>query len=185
MLELGGEGVRPGAAEEAALLVTPAADGVDHAVDDLAQRRLAARTLERATEVLLGQDVGGVEAPAGRHLDPELLEGDRSVSEVGDAGVAPLPGDLVVGMHALGCEMAADADPHALGCDGHSGRSPLLRSASRWRRERWTTRCGGPPPPGPKMLNNYSTVVPPMSTVGPQRRCRSAGVREDSHRALR
>ena len=34
----------------------------------------------------------------GRHLDAELLEGDRAVPVVGDAGVAALPVDLVVGM---------------------------------------------------------------------------------------
>ena len=34
----------------------------------------------------------------GRELDPELLEGDRSVTEVRDAGVAPLPVHLVVGV---------------------------------------------------------------------------------------
>ena len=37
----------------------------------------------------------------GRELDAELLEGDRAVAEVGDAGVAPLPRHLVVGVDAL------------------------------------------------------------------------------------
>ena len=34
----------------------------------------------------------------GGELHVELLEGDRAVAEVGDAGVAPLPRDLVVGV---------------------------------------------------------------------------------------
>ena len=35
-----------------------------------------------------------------RELDVELLEGDRAVPVVRDAGVAPLPHDLVVGVDA-------------------------------------------------------------------------------------
>jgi hypothetical protein len=41
------------------------------------------------------------------HLDVELLEGHRAVAEVRDARVAPLPGDLVVGMTIVGGEVAA------------------------------------------------------------------------------
>ena len=55
------------------------------------QRRLPLGRAERAPEVLLGDDVGGVERPADGELDAELLEGDRAVAVVGDAGVAPLP----------------------------------------------------------------------------------------------
>ena len=52
-------------------------------------------------------------------LDAELLEGDRAVAVVGDAGVAPLPLDLVVGVDALGGEVPADADAGLLGRHGH------------------------------------------------------------------
>ena len=86
--------------DEVAVLDAPRGDRVDHAVDDLAQRRLALGRAEGAAEVLLGDDVGGVQRPRRRELDAELLEGDRAVLEVGDAGVAPLPGDLVVGVDA-------------------------------------------------------------------------------------
>ena len=49
----------------------------------------------------------------------ELLKGDRAVLVVGDAGVSPLPRDLVVGVHALGGEVAGDADAGLLGGHGH------------------------------------------------------------------
>ena len=87
--------------DEVAVLHAPLGDRVDDPVDDLAQRRLALGRPERPAEVLLGEDVRRVHAPGGGHLDAELLEGDRAGPVVGDARVAPLPGDLVVGMRTL------------------------------------------------------------------------------------
>src|SRR5438552_11430190 len=66
-----------------------------------------------AAEVLLGDDVRGVQRPADGELDLALLEGHRAVPVVRDAGVAPLPRELVVGMDPLGGEVAADADAGA------------------------------------------------------------------------
>ena len=77
-------------------------------------------------EVLLRQDVGGVHAPGLGHLDAQLLEGHRAVAVVGDAGVTAFPAHLVVGVDALGGEVAADADLGSLGGDGH-GAGVLLR----------------------------------------------------------
>src|SRR5262245_63575093 len=54
------------------------------------------RRSERPPEVLLGDDVGGVLRPPGRELHVRLLEGDRPVLPVGDAGVPALPHHLVV-----------------------------------------------------------------------------------------
>src|SRR6185436_11010674 len=68
--------------DEVSAIDTPPGDGVGDAVDHLAQRGFALRGSERATEVLLGDDVGGVEGPADRELDAELLEGDRAVFPV-------------------------------------------------------------------------------------------------------
>ena len=68
--------------DEVAALPAPRRDRVDDPVDDLAQRRLPLRRAERAPEVLLGDDVGGVDRPGHRELDAELLEGDRAVLPV-------------------------------------------------------------------------------------------------------
>ena len=99
---------------EVAALDAPRGDGVGDPVDHLAQRRLALGRAERAAEVLLGDDVGGVQRPVGGELDAELLEGDRAVLPVGDPRVAALPHDLVVGMHARRGEVAADPDGEAI-----------------------------------------------------------------------
>ena len=91
VLELGVVGVGLGLVDEVAALEAPLGDRVGDPVDHLAQRRLALLGAGGAAEVLLGDDVGGVERPGGGELDVELLEGDRAVPEVGDPGVAPLP----------------------------------------------------------------------------------------------
>ena len=62
--------------DEVAVLHAPLADRVDDPVDDLAQRRLPLRGAEGPAEVLLGEDVRGVDAPGRGHLHAELLEGD-------------------------------------------------------------------------------------------------------------
>jgi hypothetical protein len=114
VLELSVERLGLGGVEEVAALDAPPGDGVDDPVGDLLERRLPLRCAERAPEVLLGDDVGGVDRPVRRDLDAELLEGDRPVLPVGDAGVAPVPGDLVVGVDAGGREVPADADARLL-----------------------------------------------------------------------
>ena len=96
---------------------------------------------ERAPEVLLGQDVGGVEAPAGRNLHSELLEGDRPGGVIGDPGVPPLPLHGVVGVLIRSGELPVDADARPLGGDSHCHVPPrrvvvphnLLWSAGRER----------------------------------------------------
>jgi hypothetical protein len=110
VFELVGEGPGLLGVVEVAVLQAPFGDGVDHPVDDLAERGLALVGPRSAPEVLLGQDVGGVQGPGGGDLDGELLEGHGAVSVVGDARVAPLPDDLVVGMDPIGGEVTPDAD---------------------------------------------------------------------------
>jgi hypothetical protein len=137
VLELGAEGLGLALVDEVAALGAPLGDGVDHPVDDLLERRLALGGAGGAPEVLLGDDVGGVDRPGGGELDPELLEGDRAVLVVGDATVSSLPLDLVVGVHALGGEVAADADAgllrgkcHAM-CSSRGGWWPALLAEVR------------------------------------------------------
>ena len=120
VLQLGPEGLRLLVVDEVAVLDAPGGDGVDHPVGDLAQRPLALVGARGAPEVLLGQDVGGVQAPALGDLDIQLLEGDRPVPIVGDPRVTSLPDDLVIGMDLGRGEVAADADTGALWGDGHS-----------------------------------------------------------------
>ncbi len=76
VLELGVEGVGLVVVDEVAALDAPLGDGVGDAVDDLAQRRLPLGRARGAPEVLLGDDVGGVQRPGRGELDTELLEGD-------------------------------------------------------------------------------------------------------------
>ena len=114
--------------DEVAVLDPPRRQRVGHPVGHLAQRPLALVGAEGPPEVLLRQDVGGVHAPGLGHLDAELLEGHRAVPEVRDAGVAPLPAHLVVGVHAFGGEVAADADLGSLGGDGHGAGVLLVGS---------------------------------------------------------
>ena len=84
--------------DEVAVADAPVGDRVGDAVDDLAQRRLPLGRAERAAEVLLGDDVRGVQRPRRRELDVGLEEGVAAVLEVRDARVAPLPLDGVVGV---------------------------------------------------------------------------------------
>ena len=68
--------------DEVAAVDAPLRDRVDDAVDDLLQRRLPLGRADRAPEVLLGDDVRGVERPGRRELDVELFEGDRAVCQL-------------------------------------------------------------------------------------------------------
>ena len=96
--------------DEVATLAAPHGDGVRHPIGYLLEGPLALGKTQRAPEVLLGEDVGGIDAPCGGHLHAELFECHLTSSPVGDAGVATLPDHRVVRMHSCGGEMTADAD---------------------------------------------------------------------------
>ncbi len=119
VLELVTEDLRLVVLGEVAVLDPPRRDGVDHPVGHLAQRELAFGGVGGPPEVLLGQDVGGIEAPTLRHLDVQLLEGHVAVPVVGDPGIAAFPDDLVIGVDTLGREVTPDSDTDALGGNGH------------------------------------------------------------------
>ena len=141
VLELGVVGVGLVLVDEVAALEAPLGDRVGDAVDHLAQRRLALGGAGGAAEVLLGDDVGGVQRPRGGELHAELLEGDRPVPEVGDPRVAVLPRQLVVGVDPFGGEVAADADAGLLRCECH-GVGPSLGVVVVCGR--WGEASGGP-----------------------------------------
>jgi hypothetical protein len=96
---------------EVVVLLAPAADRVDDAGDELADRGLTLRRAERASEVLLGDDVGGVLRPADGKLHAALLEGVPALLEVGDDRVARLPFDLVERVGPLRREMPPERQP--------------------------------------------------------------------------
>src|SRR5690606_719357 len=154
---------------EVAALAAPRGDGVGHPVDHLAQRALALGGAQGAPEVLLGDDVGGVHRPRRRELDAELLEGHGAVGEVGDAGVAPLPRELVVGVHAGSGEVTADADAGLLGGDGHGallgwldgGRTSVVVQSPGGPGPSWTP---WPPTPSTTTCCAFSTVKPNRTT---------------------
>ena len=129
VLQLGIEDLGLNVVDEVAVLDPPRSDGVDHPVGHLLERPLPLFGPEGPPEVLLGQDVGGVEAPGFRDLDSQLFEGNEPVPVVGDPRIAAFPAHLVVGVHTLGGEVAADADSDALGGDGHGPCTPLVRSS--------------------------------------------------------
>ena len=79
--------------DEVAVADAPVGDRVGDAVDDLAQRPFALGGAERAAEVLLGDDVGGVQRPGRRELDAGLEERVAAVLEVRDARIAAFPLD--------------------------------------------------------------------------------------------
>ena len=109
-LQLVVERVGLGLVDEVAAVGAPVGDRVGDPVDDLAQRRLALGRAEGAAEVLLGDDVGGVQRPGDGELDAELLEGDRSVFPVADPRIAAFPLHLLVRMGARRREVAGDPD---------------------------------------------------------------------------
>jgi len=133
-------------------------------------------------EVLLGEDVRGVEAPRCGHLHVQLLEGHRAVAVVGDAGVAPFPHDLVVGMGAGRGEVAADADAGSLRCDGHGVDLFLLVVGGAGRcwcgvcRRRWCCPAAvlrplprgevAEPKSGPAVVRSFCPVAR-FATAGP------------------
>src|SRR5690349_2775551 len=84
---------------EIALILGPARDRVDDAVDELLDAVLAAGRPEVAAEVLAHDDIGRELAPERGDLDVLLLE-DRLARLVADRCRPRLPGDLVIGMDA-------------------------------------------------------------------------------------
>ena len=70
-----------------------------------------------SAEILLGNDVGGIERPANWELDAELLKRNSAVFPVVDARIALFPDHLVVGVHTRSGEFAADADGETLWCE--------------------------------------------------------------------
>ena len=99
------------------LLARPMRDRVDDAADHLLDARLALRRGEAAAEVLLRDDVGGVQRPGDGELDAELFEGDGAVLPVVNARIALFPDHLVVWVHTWSGEFAADADGETLWCE--------------------------------------------------------------------
>src|SRR6202030_1746526 len=95
---------------EVVALDAPTGQGVDHAVDDLADAGLALGAAGGAAEVLLGDDVDGQLRPGAGDLDVLLLEDDLALL-AGDRGGAPLPLHEVNGMAARRREVAAKAKP--------------------------------------------------------------------------
>jgi hypothetical protein len=106
---------------EVAVLLTPREYCPDDPVGDLLQRPLPLRGAQGAPEVLLSEDVGGVDAPAARDLDAQLLERHGAGSPVGDARVASLPSNRLVRVRPGRREVAADADAGPLRGYSHFG----------------------------------------------------------------
>ena len=113
--ELGLEGVAVLDRAEVAAGAAPVGDRAGHPADHLADRALARRRVELATEVLLADDVGGVLRPGRGELDSGLLESD--VVAVADPRVADLPVDGVPYLGARLREAALDGERVA-GLDG-------------------------------------------------------------------
>ncbi|CAB4623204.1 unannotated protein [freshwater metagenome] len=124
VLQFVGESLGLVVIDEVAVADSPLGDRVDDTVGNLLEGPFALVGTGGAAEVLLRHDVGGVERPADRELDAELLESDLAGLPVGDAGVATLPLDHVVGMRFAGGEVPADADAGLI-----LGQSHVMSSA--------------------------------------------------------
>ena len=144
---------------------------------------------EGPPEVLLGEDVRGVQAPRGGHLDAELLEGHRPVAVVGDPRIASLPDDLVIRVDTRLGEVSTNAERRPLRSDGHWSIPPVPiegepTSASTRHRTlqapQTTTYCGRPPSDhqmqGLLQHCSYATV-----NASDRRNCWSARARESLH----
>ncbi len=127
------ERVRLVVVDEVTALATPLGDGVDDAPGDLLERPLPLGRAQRPPEVLLGQDVGGVDTPPRRHLHPELLEGHGTGEVVGDPGVTPLPPDGVEGIGPRRREVSVDSNPDSLGGHCHPQNPPCVVGPPAWR----------------------------------------------------
>ena len=112
VLQLGVERLGLGGVHEVAALGAPAGDRCRPPGPPLGVATTPRSGVpKRAPEVLLGDDVGGVQRPPDREFHTQLLEGHRTVAVVGDAGVTALPRHVVVRMR-----------PRA-GCSGGGSRS--------------------------------------------------------------
>ena len=186
---------------EVAVGQPPPGERVRHPVRHLPERPLALGGVQRPAEVLLRQDVGGVHTPEVGHLDAELLEDHLAVAIVGDAGIPPLPADLVVGMYPSRGEVSLYSDCGSLGGDGHSAGILLVFSVSADSGANpdsgtgVSRRMSHPAPGGGEYQHNhkmlwlirpcdtrcgvhYSTVVTPLSMDASLHRRRSWAARD-------
>ena len=97
---------------EVAVLATRLGVGEDHAVDELAQSRLARVTADGAAEIFRRHDGGGVDAPEIGELHTTLLEDDVAGLPVGLDDVATFPRHIVIGMDTRRCEEALHRQAH-------------------------------------------------------------------------
>ena len=99
---------------EVAALHAVVADGVDHAVDHLAQAALAAWIVHAVAEVLGRDDAHGRVRPVERELAAGLLEdhplGRAVLARLRDARVARPPGHLVIGVDIGAREAPGDPE---------------------------------------------------------------------------
>src|SRR4029078_13124969 len=95
--------------------------------DALLETALAGVGADRAAEVLRGDDRAGVDRPEVGELDALLLEDRLAGLPVRLDDVAPLPGDLVVRVHALGAEDPLDLQPLPLAVAGACCAADRLR----------------------------------------------------------
>ncbi|CAB4824380.1 unannotated protein [freshwater metagenome] len=119
-LQLIAEGFGLVGIHEIAAIGSPVGNGVGNPGDHLAQRGLALRGTRRTAEVLLSNDIGGVQRPPNRKFNVELLEGNRTVLPVADASVPSLPHDLVIRVRTRGGEMPPNTDPELLRRNRHA-----------------------------------------------------------------
>src|SRR5207245_1687771 len=94
---------------EVGALEAPFLQRLDYAVDELADAGLALWRAGAAPEVLLGDHIDGQLRPRAGDLDVLLLE-DELALLAGDGRGAALPFDQVVGVAALGCEVAPEPE---------------------------------------------------------------------------
>ena len=188
MLEFVTENLGLFAIREVAILDSPLRNRVSNAVSNLLERVLTLFGAEGSTEILLSEDVGGVDAPRRRNLDTQLLECDGAVAIVRNSRITTLPDDLVIGVYTLGGEVALNADSRSLWCDCHVLNSLFVVLLLRRREE-----LSPSSPPDiwfqplyvvvsrnqyPRWSIHYSTVVTHLSTtLAPDNR-RSEAVRE-------
>ena len=84
----------------------------DDAIDEGLEAGFAPRGTERPPEVLVRHDGGGIHAPEVGELHTALLKDHLTGFPVGLDHITQLPGDLVVGVHALGGEHPLDGEAH-------------------------------------------------------------------------
>ena len=97
-----------GRRREVAVVLAALAVALHDPIDELLEPRLPGVGALGAAEVLRRDDGRGVDRPEVGELDAALLEDGLAGLPVGLDDVAPLPGDLVVGVHAVGAEPTLD-----------------------------------------------------------------------------